>query len=598
MSLKLTLSQRTILLLLVPLISEIAMIGSLLYLQNLSEREAAQATQARVVAEAIGRLIKVVYDTYGAVIDNTSGTEFVVVPSRQKLSDIGEEFRTLRGLVATDGQSLSHLDRASESNKQAVEQIEAVRQEYESGHLQEAHFSLRILKLLRKSITQELVTVSDIHRAVSEKGPVRMAEIRGQIRWALLVGGIATLILTVQVSLVFARTVTNRIVRISDNVSRLARGASLLPPLVGTDEIARLDQAFHEMVSALEDAIGKERAITENAVDMICSIDAGGAFLAVNPACERLLACEVDDLIGARLLSLVPPEEHDSVNQSLERCRGQEDVAQFETRLVRRDGKIVDTLWSTRSSPENQNLFCVVHDVSDRKEAERIKQEVIAMVSHDLRSPLSTVKVVHESLLQGVLGGLNERGERMVTVAAGNVERMMSLINDLLLIEKAKSGGMRLRKTTLDLKAVMEAARESVMGWAGEKDISVQISDAELLLEADEGRIIQVLTNLLGNAVKFSPKHSRVVLYSEVREGQVLIHVEDQGEPIPLEMRRSIFERFQQVTGKDSENMSGSGLGLAICKTIVEAHDGQIWVECGSHAGNRFSFSLPYSMYA
>ncbi|HNB15063.1 MAG TPA: ATP-binding protein, partial [Candidatus Obscuribacter sp.] len=157
---------------------------------------------------------------------------------------------------------------------------------------------------------------------------------------------------------------------------------------------------------------------------------------------------------------------------------------------------------------------------------------------------------------------------------------------------------MRLRKTTLDLKAVMEAARESVMGWAGEKDISVQISDAELLLEADEGRIIQVLTNLLGNAVKFSPKHSRVVLYSEVREGQVLIHVEDQGEPIPLEMRRSIFERFQQVTGKDSENMSGSGLGLAICKTIVEAHDGQIWVECGSHAGNRFSFSLPYSMYA
>ncbi|HMW91870.1 MAG TPA: hypothetical protein PKE54_17725, partial [Candidatus Obscuribacter sp.] len=121
MSLKLTLSQRTILLLLVPLISEIAMIGSLLYLQNLSEREAAQATQARVVAEAIGRLIKVVYDTYGAVIDNTSGTEFVVVPSRQKLSDIGEEFRTLRGLVATDGQSLSHLDRASESNKQAVE---------------------------------------------------------------------------------------------------------------------------------------------------------------------------------------------------------------------------------------------------------------------------------------------------------------------------------------------------------------------------------------------------------------------------------------------------------------------------------------------
>ena len=571
------------------------MIGSLLYLQNLSEVEAAQATHARVVAEAIGRLIKVVYDTYGSVIDNTAGTEFVVVPSRQKLSFIEGEFRTLRGLVGSDGQSLSHLDRAGESNKQAAEQIEAIRSEYESGHLQEAHFSLRILKLLRKSITQELLAVSDIQKAVSEKGPARMAEIRGQIRWALLVGGIATLILTVQVSLVFARTVTSRILRISENVSRLARGASLMPPLSGSDEIAQLDQTFHEMVRNLEDAIGKERAITENAVDMICSIDDGGTFLAVNPACERLLACDADDLIGTRLLSLIPSEDHNSVNQALDKCRGQDDVSQFEARLIRRDGKIVDTLWSTRTSAESNDLFCVVHDVSDRKEAERIKQEVIAMVSHDLRSPLATVKVVHESLLQGALGGLNERGERMVTVAAGNVERMMSLINDLLLIEKAKSGGLRIRKSTLDLKAVMEAARESVMGWAEEKSVSVQIRDAELLLEADEGRIVQVLTNLLGNAVKFSPRRSRVLLYSEVHDGVVLIHVEDQGEPIPVELRNSIFERFQQVASKDAENMSGSGLGLAICKTIVEAHGGEIWVECGTHGGNRFTFSLPYT---
>lgn len=571
------------------------MIGSLLYLQNLSEVEASQATHARVVAEAIGRLIKVVYDTYGSVIDNTAGTEFVVVPSRQKLSFIEGEFRTLRGLVGSDGQSLSHLDRAGESNKQAAEQIEAIRSEYESGHLQEAHFSLRILKLLRKSITQELLAVSDIQKAVSEKGPARMAEIRGQIRWALLLGGIATLILTVQVSLVFARTVTSRILRISENVSRLARGASLMPPLAGSDEIAQLDQTFHEMVHNLEDAIGKERAITENAVDMICSIDAGGTFLAVNPACERLLACDADDLIGTRLLSLIPFEDHTVVNQSLDKCRGQEDVSQFEARLIRKDGKIVDTLWSTRSSAENSDLFCVVHDVSDRKEAERIKQEVIAMVSHDLRSPLATVKVVHESLLQGALGSLNERGERMVTVAAGNIERMMSLINDLLLIEKAKSGGLRIRKSTLDLKAVMEAARESVMGWAAEKSVSVQIRDAELLVEADEGRIIQVLTNLLGNAVKFSPRRSRVSLYSEVLDGKVLIHVEDQGEPIPVELRTSIFERFQQVASKDAENMSGSGLGLAICKTIVAAHGGDIWVECGTHGGNRFTFSLPYT---
>lgn len=593
MALSLTLSQKSLLLLIAPLLSEIVMFGTLAYLQNLSEQEANQANHARLVAEDIGHLIKSVYDTYGSVTDNSSGAEFVVVPARQKLDAIVKQFEKLYEMIGQDPLSVSKLKRATESNKEGIKLLEQTRVNYENGQLQEAHFTVRILKLLRKSITQDLIGLSDLQRAIAEKSPERLAEIRSKIRWALLIGGLLTLGLSIQVVFIFSRTVTGRIGRVSQNVSRLARGATLLPPLSGRDEIAQLDQAFHDTVRALEEAIGKERAITENAVDMICSINIGGAFVAVNPSCERLLGFEADELIGLRMLSLVPEADLDSVNKALDECRNLGETTTFEARLTRQDGKIVDTLWSVKWSPQAQNLFCVVHDISDKKEAERIKQEVIAMVSHDLRSPLSTVKVVHESLLKGILGGLTEKGQRMVAMADGNVDRMMMLINDLLLIEKAKSGGLRLRLAETNLQSTFEAAKEAVAGWASEKNIGIEIKPTALSAHADEGRIIQVLSNLLGNAVKFSPANSRVLIQAVVVGDEILVHVQDQAEAIPADLHTSIFERFQQVKSQDSENKSGSGLGLAICKTIVELHGGRIWVESIVNRGNQFSFSLP-----
>lgn len=593
MSISLTLSQKSLLLLIAPLLSEIVMFGTLAYLQNLSEQEANQANHARLVAEDIGHLLKSVYDTYGSVTDNSSGAEFVVVPSRQKLDAIAKRFENLYEKIGQDPLSVSKLKRATESNKEGIKLLEQTRVNYENGQLQEAHFTVRILKLLRKSITQDLIGLSDLQRAIAEKSPERLAEIRSKIRWALLIGGLLTLGLSIQVVFIFSRTVTGRIGRVSQNVSRLARGATLLPPLSGRDEIAQLDQAFHDTVRALEEAIGKERAITENAVDMICSINIGGAFVAVNPSCERLLGFDADELIGLRMLSLVPEADLDSVNKALDACRNLGEMTTFEARLTRHDGNIVDTLWSVKWSPQAQNLFCVVHDVSDKKEAERIKQEVIAMVSHDLRSPLSTVKVVHESLLKGILGGLTEKGQRMVAMADGNVDRMMMLINDLLLIEKAKSGGLRLRLAETNLQSTFEAAKEAVAGWASEKNISIEIKPTSLRAHADEGRIIQVLSNLLGNAVKFSAENSRVLVQAVLIGDEILVHVQDQAEAIPADLQKSIFERFQQVKSQDAENKSGSGLGLAICKTIVELHGGRIWVESIINRGNQFSFSLP-----
>ncbi|MBA4026663.1 MAG: hypothetical protein C0473_00325 [Cyanobacteria bacterium DS3.002] len=593
MSISLTLSQKSLLLLIAPLLSEIVMFGTLAYLQNLSEQEANQANHARLVAEDIGHLIKSVYDTYGSVTDNSSGAEYVVVPARQKLDAIVKQFEKLYEMIGQDPLSVSKLKRATESNKEGIKLLEQTRVNYENGQLQEAHFTVRILKLLRKSITQDLIGLSDLQRAIAEKSPERLAEIRSKIRWALLIGGLLTLGLSIQVVFIFSRTVTGRIGRVSQNVSRLARGATLLPPLSGRDEIAKLDQAFHDTVRALEEAIGKERAITENAVDMICSVNTGGAFVAVNPSCERLLGFEADELIGLRMLSLVPEADLDSVNKALDECRNLGETTTFEARLTRQDGKIVDTLWSVKWSPQAQNLFCVVHDISDKKEAERIKQEVIAMVSHDLRSPLSTVKVVHESLLMGILGALTEKGQRMVAMADGNIDRMMMLINDLLLIEKAKSGGLRLRLAETNLQSTFEAAKEAVAGWASEKNISIEIKPTALSAHADDGRIIQVLSNLLGNAVKFSPANSRVLIQAVLVGDEILVHVQDQAEAIPADLHTSIFERFQQVKSQDAENKSGSGLGLAICKTIIELHGGRIWVESIINRGNQFSFSLP-----
>ncbi|MCC6980853.1 MAG: HAMP domain-containing histidine kinase [Candidatus Melainabacteria bacterium] len=227
------------------------------------------------------------------------------------------------------------------------------------------------------------------------------------------------------------------------------------------------------------------------------------------------------------------------------------------------------------------------------EEAKQRKQEVYSMITHDLRSPLTSLKIVFDLLKMGHLGSLNEKGSERIKSADYLVGRMVNLTNDLLDVEKFESGVFDLRLERVALSKLFEDCAVSIKAKLETKKIELVVFPSDLIVLCDPDRILRVLTNLADNAVKFSSQESKIELAGSQTESLIEISVKDYGKGIPETHLEKIFERFSQVSRDDEAKQGGSGLGLAICKAIVEAHGGSIRVESKAGEGSRFIFTLP-----
>jgi signal transduction histidine kinase len=228
------------------------------------------------------------------------------------------------------------------------------------------------------------------------------------------------------------------------------------------------------------------------------------------------------------------------------------------------------------------------------KEIERMKQEFVSMISHDLRTPLTSIQLFLGMLAKGKYGALNESGAKKADMADRNAVRLIGLINDLLDVEKMESGQLTLARSIVTVGGIIERSVDSVRAVAEQKGIQIKVETLEdLSVDADADRLVQVLVNLLGNAVKFSPDGAAITVKVAEVDSHVEISVIDFGRGIPEELKQTIFERFKQADASDATEKKGTGLGLAICKAIVEQHGGTIGVESELGKGSRFWFSLP-----
>jgi len=217
---------------------------------------------------------------------------------------------------------------------------------------------------------------------------------------------------------------------------------------------------------------------------------------------------------------------------------------------------------------------------------------LVNMLTHDLRSPLTTIQGFFDLLSTGSFGELNQEGEKFVKLAERNSSVMMLLINDLLDIEKIKSGLMTLNTEDVEVSTLFEELKESNAAWIKQHGMELVIEDTDFVVHADAEKINRVLYNLVSNSVRYSRAGDKISLSAERRSNEVEIIVSDQGVGIPADKLESIFERFQQVSG-DSKGASGSGLGLSICRSIVQLHNGKIWVTSEVDKGSTFHFTLP-----
>lgn len=410
---------------------------------------------------------------------------------------------------------------------------------------------------------------------------------------AIVAGSFLNASLLVVLILKFNRSIVSRLVVILDNSHRLALGRKLLPALPGDDEINALDRCFHEMADTINDMAHKQDALIENARDVLCCLDDKARFFTVSEAAIKVLGYQPEELKGMWVGSVLAPEQRQAslgaMRQLIDSCGD----SSFEVPVLRNDNTVFPALWSARWSQQEQKMFCVVHDISEHKAAQQRRRQIVQMVSHDLKSPLAAMGVIHTLLEDTSVANLNDQGRQFLTSSQTNTTRMLALITDLLDMEKMEAGMLEVSKTTVSVQAIFERSMQSVLALAGDNGIKLKCLPTDCTVYGDEGRLVQVIVNLLGNAIKFSPAQGTVTLCAASMPGFVEISVSDEGRGIPEHLARSIFDRFCQVESKDAKEKGGTGLGLAICKALVELHGGDISARRNPDRGSTFSFRIP-----
>lgn len=240
----------------------------------------------------------------------------------------------------------------------------------------------------------------------------------------------------------------------------------------------------------------------------------------------------------------------------------------------------------------NLNLARVI-DIPREEEIKRLKQEFIVTLSHELRSPLTSLKLLLELIVAGAYGELKEQGLAKVALAERNIDRLVKLIQDLLDVELVEMGRLTIKKEPVEFRNIIDSAVESCQGPAANADVELKVDAGSVLIDADEDRLTQVLINLVSNAVKFSPKGSCIEVSTRVEDGAIVASVADCGPGVPKEMQTQIFEPFRQGGAEAQRNKGSVGLGLAISKAIVELHGGTIAIDSEIGRGSTVWFKLP-----
>jgi len=232
-------------------------------------------------------------------------------------------------------------------------------------------------------------------------------------------------------------------------------------------------------------------------------------------------------------------------------------------------------------------------EIAARQEVERVKQDFVAAITHDLRTPLTSLQATLTLLSDGAYGQLSGHGEKRVKSAESGISRLITLINNLLDIEKMEAGKLSMTFADVNLADLVEQSVEAVQGFAEQQGVSVKSEKLSIDVLADSDRMVQVLVNLLSNAIKFSEEGGEVEIKIADKNDCSEVQVIDHGTGIPTGCENSIFEKYEQAHAPGDKRRQGTGLGLSICKTIVELHGGTIGVRGTEGGGSTFWFRLP-----
>ncbi|MGK7901288.1 MAG: PAS domain S-box protein [Hormoscilla sp.] len=394
----------------------------------------------------------------------------------------------------------------------------------------------------------------------------------------------------------------------------------------GTDGKVNMLSTIARDISTLRESERRWRSLLENVRLVVVGLDRAGKVEYVNPFFLELVGYTEAEVLGSDwFATFLPKRDRPQVNEYFWEILERDFEPHYQNIILTKSGEERMIAWNNTRLHDARGkaigTMSIGEDITERYALERMKDEFISVVSHELRTPLTAIHGGLNLLSSGLVEPQSDRGKRILQITTENSDRLVQLVNDILELERLKSGKIKLSKQQVKAADLMFKATELIQVMANQAEVTISVCSQDIELHADSDRIIQVLTNLLSNAIKFSPKGSTVLLtvqqQSESGEScsachdsndsveshpyclipdcsqPILFQVKDRGCGIPADKLESIFERFGQVDASDSRQKGGTGLGLAICRSIIEQHGGQIWAESTLGEGSSFNFTLP-----
>jgi PAS domain S-box-containing protein len=362
------------------------------------------------------------------------------------------------------------------------------------------------------------------------------------------------------------------------------------------EEKTKNEEVAWDKYNRVLNAKKETEAVIRSVAEGVVVVDAEGKVIMMNPAAERLLGVSSKEKIGKSLLEGLKEE------QLISLAKNSPNKGSREIELVSAHDETKKVLRASTAVVENENgqtvgMVSVLSDITKQKELDRMKENFVASVSHELRTPLVAIDKSLSLILDKNTGEINETQKQFISIAERNLKRLGLLVNDLLDLSKLEAGKMELKRQPSSIDKVIRESVDGLKNWAETKSIHIETRIEQNLpdLNINPEKVIQVLNNIIGNAIKFTPEKGSIFIEAKLnnRGREVRVSVADTGIGITQEDLPRVFDKFYQSGERVSTDITGTGIGLAIAKEIVQLHGGKIWAESEKGSGAKFIFSLP-----
>lgn len=403
-------------------------------------------------------------------------------------------------------------------------------------------------------------------------------------------------LLTVLISILISRTITQPMGQVARGVQKIADGdldQSLA--VKANDEAGQLTHAFNEMATRLRGNIGsiadernKLSTTLKNMADGVIMTDREGAIVLTNPAAANLFGFREAAVIGRPFIEVVRDHEIDDVVKSCRKTLKEQNI-QLESGTAERFLRVIAI---PLTNGDLNGILVMFQDLTELRNLQTMRREFVGNVSHELRSPLAAIKAIVETLEDGAIDD-KEKARDFLTRVHGEVDRMTQMVAELTELSRIETGRAEVKREPVNFNLLIEevVARLKPQAERQEVALSTELHPDLPAVRADRERMQQVVTNLVHNAIKFTPPGGKTVVSAVPNADSVVVSVADTGIGIAREHLPRVFERFFKAD--KARSGGGTGLGLAIAKHVVQAHGGTIWVKSQEGKGSTFSFRLP-----